>query len=183
MNEELYHYGVKGMKWGVRRYQNEDGSLTAKGRERFSTVRGNDRLAKRQTRQAVKILYKKQAELDAAADLNTAAANSAYKKADKLVWKSEARQAKGDQKGFEKYQSKAWKQMGKYIEASKRASFLKEQSKLMQSKINDIDSGKAKAGKDFIVHNQYRFSALPTPYGVFGGVSKTSTIIERNKKR
>ena len=25
---ELYHYGVKGQKWGVRRFQNEDGTLT-----------------------------------------------------------------------------------------------------------------------------------------------------------
>ena len=33
-NGELYHYGVKGMRWGVRRYQNKDGSLTAIGKKR-----------------------------------------------------------------------------------------------------------------------------------------------------
>lgn len=35
-NGELYHWGVKGQKWGVRRYQNKDGSLTAAGRKRYS---------------------------------------------------------------------------------------------------------------------------------------------------
>lgn len=33
---ELYHAGVKGMKWGVRRYQNKDGSLTNAGKRRYA---------------------------------------------------------------------------------------------------------------------------------------------------
>ena len=32
---DIYHYGVKGMKWGVRRFQNPDGTLTAAGRKRY----------------------------------------------------------------------------------------------------------------------------------------------------
>ena len=33
-NPELKHWGVKGMKWGIRRYQNKDGSLTRAGKKR-----------------------------------------------------------------------------------------------------------------------------------------------------
>ena len=35
MNNELYHYGIPGMKWGVRRYANKNGKLNAEGRKRY----------------------------------------------------------------------------------------------------------------------------------------------------
>lgn len=34
-SDELYHHGIKGQKWGRRRFQNEDGSLTPAGKERY----------------------------------------------------------------------------------------------------------------------------------------------------
>ena len=36
MDDVLIHHGILGMKWGVRRYQNKDGSLTSAGKKRYS---------------------------------------------------------------------------------------------------------------------------------------------------
>ena len=38
--DDLYHSGVKGMRWGVRRYQNPDGSLTPAGKKRYTNADG-----------------------------------------------------------------------------------------------------------------------------------------------
>ena len=40
---ELYHDGIKGMKWGIRRYQNYDGTLTEEGRRRYNKNYDDDR--------------------------------------------------------------------------------------------------------------------------------------------
>lgn len=40
-DDEFYHWGIKGMKWGVRRYQNPDGSLTAAGKKRYTNPDGS----------------------------------------------------------------------------------------------------------------------------------------------
>lgn len=39
---ELYHHGIKGQKWGVRRFQNKDGTLTPYGKKRYSEEENNN---------------------------------------------------------------------------------------------------------------------------------------------
>lgn len=68
---ELYHWGTKGMKWGIRRYQNKDGSLTPAGKKRYAAeneklkarekaIKGKEKALARQAK-----LDAKKAELDA----------------------------------------------------------------------------------------------------------------------
>ena len=64
MYDEFYHHGIKGMKWGIRRYQNSDGSLTPAGKRRA------DRQARKEAKAARKWAYKNRSimseqELDA----------------------------------------------------------------------------------------------------------------------
>lgn len=45
-DSELYHHGIKGQRWGVRRYQNPDGTLTPEGKARYGTVENFERAQK-----------------------------------------------------------------------------------------------------------------------------------------
>ena len=69
MENELEHWGIKGMRWGVRRYQNKDGTLTPAGRKRYenelSKLKEQERVLKNQKKSQAKFdeLDKKRKQL------------------------------------------------------------------------------------------------------------------------
>lgn len=71
MENELMHWGIKGMKWGVRRYQNKDGSLTPAGRKRYdqemAKLKEEEKIAKNKLRTQAKLnkLEEKRKEVEA----------------------------------------------------------------------------------------------------------------------
>lgn len=89
---ELIHYGIKGMKWGVRRYQNKDGSLTAAGKKRYDALTSAADKAKRFSDMARKDSerFNKKAEEVKSAQIS----DSQYKKAMRELFGNDANDAK-----------------------------------------------------------------------------------------
>lgn len=56
---ELKHHGIKGMKWGERRYQNPDGSLTPEGKKRYAQQQKDGRAALKEKQAARKLTVQK----------------------------------------------------------------------------------------------------------------------------
>lgn len=159
MNNELMHHGILGMRWGVRRYQNEDGTLTAKGKARYAKVESSKRLQKSETKKARKTL-----NMHAKNDPRYARTYS--KKSNKLRGKAE-RYMEGSDK-YNKYMEKADKNARRAEEYVKNATNALE-------KIRDIDSGKLKAGRDFIVQTDMniRITNLGTWYDLMKSTSNS----------
>jgi hypothetical protein len=65
MEYELYHHGILGMHWGIRRYQNKDGSLTSAGKKRYLSTSLSSAIARHKNEKIRKSFdkWKEQTEL------------------------------------------------------------------------------------------------------------------------
>lgn len=136
---ELQHFGTLGMKWGVRNYQNEDGSLTPAGKERYGSKIENYKtgVERTLTKTASNAQYYQQK------------ASKYYDKADanrtRLLFNNEKLASKQESKG-RRNQAKA----NRYV--SRGANYYKKSKKTL-SKIDSSDSLTAKSisiGENFV---------------------------------
>lgn len=131
--DEMYHHGIKGMRWGIRRFQNPDGSLTARGKSRRSSSDSNDE------RVAAKKAAKQQRKDEKVA---RKAAAKQQKEAEKELQKEEAR-----------YANKPVKDMTDE-ELLERTTRLEAERRYLQAKqqVSALEPKKVSGGKEFAKH-------------------------------
>ena len=102
INGELYHYGIKGQKWGVRRWQNSDGTFNAAGKKRYFDTSSAKSITK-----SLNKIERQNAKLTNKSAIAKIKAEKAYQK--------------GNDKKYQKYTQRA-KDMDEAIKAGNDAS-------------------------------------------------------------
>lgn len=135
--DELVHYGVKGQKWGRRRYQNKDGSLTPEGRKRYGS---EENFENQYPAEQKAVLTGTKKAVDGAKEINRVSREMNSEHARKL-------QKKADKAVEEAVRERARKMSDQELrEAVNRLNMEENYTRMMQNR-ERIDMGESKASK------------------------------------
>lgn len=135
-SDYIAHHGVLGMKWGVHRYRKQEGGFTKKGLKKLDKIASSEKKMERETTLA-KLRIKENSGIHARY-------NEGYRK----------RLSRLEKKG-----------KGESAKAQKFKSLIKDGEKAINRNdklLKDIDSGKLKAGRDFINQLDYNMGIIDT---------------------
>lgn len=153
--DELVHHGIKGQKWGRRRYQNADGSLTPAGKQRYGSVENFNK--QYDTQQKAVIAGTKKA-VDGAKEINRAS-REMY---DEYTKKQ---QKKADKAVEEAVRERARKMSDQELrEAVNRLNMEENYTRMMQNR-ERIDVGRSKASK-FMDHTATALAVTSTALSI-----------------
>ena len=141
----LTHHGIKGQKWGVRRFENEDGSLTPAGKARYADYDGP---LSRKKRKVVRDLRTKERKA-------LQAATKAGDKADRADEKGRWRRAVKYDRQAKKYDAEA-DRYDKKIQTIRRRAEKWAQSK---ARISDIGAATVSYGKEAVNKAVYKMTS------------------------
>lgn len=136
-SEELKHYGIKGQKWGRRRYQNKDGSLTPEGVKRYGSKENFES----------KYDADVKANLEASRKLSDGSRNMARSTKEWDDNRSRKKQKKADKAVEEAVREKARQMSDQELrEAVNRLNMEENYTRMMQNR-ERIDLGESKVSK------------------------------------
>ena len=118
MSNYIKHHGIKGQKWGVRRFQNKDGSLTAKGKKRYNDDEYDEERERLEqetaARRGVKYVRKTKKEREAEDAENEKQFNARLEKDTAAQKRTEDRMKEVDKKLQAKYDLSSMEDLDKY---------------------------------------------------------------------